>query len=234
MSRRIVGFYSLVWLMPLLVLAKDTARSDLAIALNSSPDLGRGEWLFTQCVQCHGVRGGGDTSGSTPRIAGQHYEVIIKQLVDFRYGTRWNFRMEERAGRHYLATAKDIADVAAYVSKLDYAGDQGIGSGEYTTQGALIYGKHCQSCHGAGAYGDAGRGIPRLAGQHYGYLVRQMYDAADGRRPALPGVHAKRIAPLDFNEVRAVADYISRVGATSAHDLNRPQDYVPGDGLKWQ
>jgi cytochrome c553 len=53
--------------------------------------------------------------------------------------------------------------------------------------------------------------VPHLAGQHYGYLMRQMYDAVDGRRPAMPRVHPRKIAPFDFEEVRAVADYLSRI-----------------------
>ena len=55
-------------------------------------------------------------------------------------------------------------------------------------------------------------GVPRLAGQHYGYLMRQMYDAVDGRRPALSRLHSKRLAPLDFEQIRAVSDYLARIG----------------------
>ncbi len=55
------------------------------------------------------------------------------------------------------------------------------------------------------------RSVPRLAGQHYGYLVRQMYDAVDGRRQTLPRLHANRIEPLDFAQVRGIADYLSRI-----------------------
>jgi cytochrome c553 len=129
--------------------------------------------------------------------------------------------MEGMADKHHLAVAQDIADVAAYVSALNRPTDQGVGSGEFTSTGAAIYGRHCQSCHGANAVGDDARSIPRLAGQHYGYLMRQMYDAVDGRRPALPRLHSARIAPLDFNEVRAVSDYLSRIGAsTSAPDTS--------------
>jgi hypothetical protein len=38
-----------------------------------------------------------------------------------------------------------------------------------------------------------------------------MYDAVDRRRPTLQAVHPRKIAPLDFEEVRAVADYLSRI-----------------------
>ena len=59
----------------------------------------RGE-LFAQCASCHGPDGGGKTDGSMPRIAGQHYRVLAKQIVDFRHGKRWDFRMEGVATSH--------------------------------------------------------------------------------------------------------------------------------------
>jgi len=195
--------------------AANSARSELDAALRANPGLVRGGTLFTQCRSCHGPAGGGDSGGSTPRIAGQHYRVIVKQLIDFRYGKRWDFRMEGMADKHHLVGAQDVADVAAFVAALEPGGDPGVGSGEFTAQGAAIYGKQCSSCHGASAAGDDAHSIPRLAGQHYGYLMRQMYDAVDGRRPALTRLHGKRIAPLDFSEVRAVSDYLSRIGASS-------------------
>lgn len=215
MIHRSLSLVCLSLLLPAMALAANSARTELDAALSAKPDATRGEALFSQCVQCHGAAGGGDPAGTAPRIAGQHYQVIVRQLIDFRYGKRWDFRMEGMADRHHLTTAQEIADVAAFVSALERTGEQGIGSGEFTAQGAAIYGRQCQSCHGADAAGDDARAIPRLGGQHYGYLMRQMYDAVDSRRPALPALHAKRIAPLDFNEVRAVADYLSRLGASA-------------------
>jgi cytochrome c553 len=197
--------------MPALTLAASSARSDLQQATRASPDVDHGSELFTACVSCHGGRGGGQENGNTPRIAGQHYAVLLKQLVDFRHGKRWDFRMEEQADQHHLETPQDIADLAAYVNQLDSGGDRGIGGGEHATEGASIYGTRCASCHGASGQGDAQQVVPRLAGQHYGYLVRQMYDAVDGRRPTLQAVHPRKIEPLDFEQVRAVADYLSRV-----------------------
>ena len=56
------------------------------------------------------------------------------------------------------------------------------------------------------------RGVPRLAGQHYSYLVRQMYNAVDGRRAELPALHSQRIEPLNYEQVRAVSDFLARAG----------------------
>jgi cytochrome c553 len=202
---------SLAALLPVLVLAAGSARSELQQVMSAKPDSVHGDELFLQCVSCHGGKGGGQENGNTPRIAGQHYSVLVKQLVDFRYGKRWDFRMEELADRHHLEGAQDIADIAAYVNSLDSGNVRGTGDGIHASDGALIFGARCASCHGANGSGDAQHAVPSLAGQHYGYLVRQMYDAVDGRRPTLQRVHSQKIEPLDFEQVRAVADYLSRI-----------------------
>jgi len=205
-----VAFIAL--LVPILAPAAESARNEYARVLKATPDEVHGAELFDQCTSCHGADGGGETNGSTPRIAGQHYRVIARQIVDFRHGKRWDFRMEGMADRHHIKGAQDIADVAAYVSKLARPGNRGIGSGELVVEGSRIFAQQCESCHGREAEGNAERGVPRLAGQHYAYLVRQMYDAVDGRRPALPALHSQRIEPLNYEQVRAVSDYLARVG----------------------
>jgi cytochrome c553 len=197
--------------VPALAAAASPAARDLAQARRAQPDAEHGAALFAQCIACHGGIGAGHANGETPRIAGQHYTVLLKQLVDFRHGKRWDFRMEEHAKKHFLDTPQDIADVAAYASQLEGGERRGIGDGSSSTEGARIFGARCASCHGPSGAGDAEQGVPRLGGQHYAYLVRQMYDAVDGRRPSLQLVHPRKIEPLDFEQVRAVADYLSRI-----------------------
>jgi len=202
-----------VWLallLPLVANGASPARRELQAAMQATPNLEHGSELFAQCVSCHGPDGGGMRDGSTPRIAGQHAHVLIKQLVDFRYGKRWDFRMEQRAGTH-LGAAQDIADVSSYLSMQPRLNVSGTGNGEQLAQGAGLYAANCASCHGAEAEGDGKGAVPMLAGQHYAYLMRQMYDAVDGRRPTLNQLHSRRIEPLDFEQVRAVADFLSRV-----------------------
>jgi len=199
--------------MPWLALGAGTASSDYKAAINSKPDPINGEALFEYCTSCHGPDGSGDVSGSIPRIAGQHYRVLVRQIVDFRYGKRWDVRMEGIAAKHtLLATSQDIADVAAFVSRLDRDGSRGVGDGLYVEKGAAIYAQQCASCHGARADGDGDKGIPRLSGQHAAYLARQIYDAVDARRLPLAETHRKRFVPLDFEQVLGLTDYLSRIG----------------------
>ena len=201
----------LLLLVPCVGAAASPALSEYQAALRASPDLEHGAVLFAQCVACHGAEGQGLPDGSTPRIAGQHFRVIVKQLVDFRYGKRWDFRMEQRANRH-LGAFQDIADVATYLSQQPRGSDRGDSSSNTLAHGANVYAANCLACHGERGKGDDEAAIPMLAGQHSAYLLRQMYDTVDDRRPALTRLHSSRIKPLDFEQMRAVANYLSQVG----------------------
>jgi cytochrome c553 len=189
----------------------DSTEYERTLALKPDPD--RGAEIFAHCASCHGADGGGRTSGEIPRIAEQHYRVLVRQIMDFRSGKRWDMRMEGVATSHdSMPELQDVADVAAYISGLERAGARGVGDGENLDRGQTLYATQCKSCHGQEAEGDDLRRVPRLAGQHAGYLLRQMYDAVDGRRPLLGGSHRKLFAPLDFAELKGISDYLSRVG----------------------
>jgi cytochrome c553 len=190
--------------------AASPARSEYQAALRAKPDLEHGAALFGLCTSCHGAEGQGLPDGSTPRIAGQHYRVLVKQLVDFRYGNRWDFRMEQRANTH-LGAFQDIADVASYLSQLPRNEKARDGGSDSTAQGAALFQANCASCHGARGEGNDAKAVPMLAGQHPGYLLRQMYDSVDERRPTLAQLHSKRIKPLDFQQLRAIAEFLSRI-----------------------
>ena len=81
-------------MLPLFAWSAGSARQDLATVLAGKPDVDHGAELFGQCAVCHGPQGAGQLDGSVPRIAGQHYRVLARQIVDFRHGARWDFRME--------------------------------------------------------------------------------------------------------------------------------------------
>lgn len=197
-------------------------RQDLEATLKLRGDADRGREIFAKCAACHGVDGGGETSGSIPRIAGQHRRVLVRQLVDFRNGKRWDIRMEGVATSHdVIPELQDIADVAAFVSQMTRDGARGVGDGENLEKGGNIYARVCASCHGAGGEGKEASAVPRLAGQHAGYLSRQIYDAVDGRRPALSRTHGERFAGLDFSEVLGLADYIARLAAPAAQPAEK-------------
>jgi cytochrome c553 len=189
------------------------AAQESSDALSGRPNLDHGARLFQSCAACHGSSGGGTADGQIPRIAGQRFSVLVKQLVDYRSNRRWDPRMEVMADKHLLKNAQDIADVAGYASEMETLPEAAVsvGSGEFLPQGSEIYGRSCGSCHGKTGDGSAQEQIPRLAGQNYAYLVRQIHDAIDGRRPNFSASHISLLKRLDYAGIMGVADYLARI-----------------------
>ena len=205
-----------------IAIAMPSSSQEYLEAVKATPDLDRGAHYFTICSNCHGPKGGGSIDGKVPRIGGQHFRVVARQLVAFRHGQRWDILMENFADRHRLPDAQAIADVAYYVSQLSDPSPAGLGNGELVPQGARIYFRQCESCHGSTGQGDPEHAVPRIAGQHYEYLRRQIYDAVDGRRPGFPPSHVRLLAQLDRDGIAGVADYLSRIAPRYAEPLVIP------------
>jgi cytochrome c553 len=177
------------------------------------PDLVHGKELYQTCAACHGEDGRGTDDGEIPAIAGQHGSVLLKQLTDFRHEQRWDERMRNFTDRHHLPAAQDLTDVAAYISYLPRfpRTAKGIGNGSQLGEGASVYFRLCERCHGPLGQGNLLRRRPRLAGQHYGYLLRQLQETATGQRPGMDRAHVDMLKTLSIEEMRGVADYLSRL-----------------------
>lgn len=206
-----------VAVLPLAGLAAGTARQEFRDAANRTPDPARGAQLYeASCGACHGPAGGGVDDGSVPAIAGQHRRVLLKQLVDFRNRQRWDIRMEHFADREHLPGAQDLADLASHIAALPPQPSRAFGSGEYLRHGAFVYFESCERCHGSSGQGDAAGMVPRIAGQHVEYLVRQLHDTAEGRRPNMNAEHVRLVEDLDRQDILGVADYLSRLNPPAA------------------
>lgn len=216
-------FTSALLLAAALLMARPAAAAaqagdELQQALRARPDETRGQLLFQQCTACHGPDGGGRSDGMFPRLAGQHASVIIEQLVAFRSGRRWDLRMEQMAEKHHLADAQAIADVAAYASRLNAGEPAGRLGGLQLDAGARAYLQYCTGCHGSGGQGSAGQRIPRLAGQHAAYLLRQMQEAASSGRPNMSASHVALLNRFDFPVYQGIADYLARQTPSAQSD----------------
>jgi cytochrome c553 len=165
------------------------------------------------CAQCHQSTGVGSTDGTIPVIAGQHVSVVVKQLVDFRHDRRWHAKMQSAAKSHELSSPQDILDVAAYAESLQRPPPPkgGMGDDQSLKEGQIVYYRECAECHGRLAEGELRTLRPRLAGQHYAYLLRQLNETASGQRPGMDDAHVKRIGALSEAERSAVADHLSRL-----------------------
>lgn len=210
-------------LLPLLALLVSTSPAamqspvgvqEFAEVARLAGDESRGAALAGQvCASCHGRDAGGSTDGEIPAIAGQHRRVIARQLIDFRHADRRDARMEEVAGTHGLRDARDIADLAAYLSVLPLTRRTVQGDGHAVDAGRERYQRSCSGCHGDAAEGNDQMLVPRLAGQHFPYLRRQLLDAVDGRRPAVPSPHPQLLGEWSVDDYAGLADYLSRLPA---------------------
>ena len=182
--------------------------------LARSPDIGNGEHLFVSCAACHGVNGGGKEDGSVPAIAGQHWQVLTKLLLDFRYFRRWDSRMLNLSASDHLRGPQEIADVVAYISNLPSSRAGVAGTGEHVALGSRTYARWCSMCHGPQAQGDGAKVIPRLAGQHFAYLLRQMRNGKEGTRPTFTPAHIRLLRDLSMTQIDGIADYLARLEST--------------------
>ncbi len=65
------------------------------------------------CAACHGPEGN-SASAEFPRLAGQHYDYLVKALKDYRSGARKNPIMAPQAAK---LSDRDIADLADFYSE---------------------------------------------------------------------------------------------------------------------
>ncbi|MGA3159202.1 MAG: c-type cytochrome [Steroidobacteraceae bacterium] len=188
--------------------ASDT-QQEYETVLHAKPDVAHGEVLFATCAACHGRYGAGDSN--VPLIAGQHFRILVRELVDYRHNKRWDPRMESLAKGHQLSNTQDLADVATYISGLAPQQSADVGDGALVEHGSGVYARLCVSCHGPLAQGSDRGQIPKLAGQRYGYLLRQMHDAVESRRPNFSPEHIRLLQRFDRDDFVGVSDYLSRL-----------------------
>jgi len=189
----------------------DNAEKEYELALSLTPDLENGKRAYLTCAVCHRPEGWGSQDGSYPQIAGQWASVIIKQLADIRARKRSNPIMYPFAMPRILGGAQEIADVAAYISKLPMTPQNGVGPGRDLGLGKLLYAENCVECHGEQGEGDEKEHVPALWGQHYRYLVRQFREIKFGRRNNADRKMRKQVIGFTGRDIRAVLDYMSRL-----------------------
>jgi cytochrome c553 len=162
----------------------------------------------TVCAACHGADGNSVIS-LNPKLAGQHPEYLLKQLNNFKAGTRANPVMMPMTAN---LTVEEMKDLAAYFSAqkttLAKAKSNGAGSlGEKIYRGGIAATgvPACASCHGANGAGIP-KQFPRLAGQHADYTLAQMRAFRLGERANAP-MMMTIAAKMTDAEMQAVADY---------------------------
>jgi cytochrome c553 len=162
------------------------------------------------CFMCHGLEGE-SSSEIFPRLAGQHWEYIAKQLENFKTGKRKSTAMNDMVaklkpeemvalGRYFekmtvpAEPSKDV-ELAAVGKYIFYAGNKYSGV------------PACAGCHGKEALGTSA--LPRLAGQYASYIETQLRLFNSRERTndnAVMHAIVVKMTPLEMN---AVAEYLS-------------------------
>jgi len=189
--------------------AVPVAQWEFDLVLTRTPDARNGAELYGPCAACHGKNGEGVSDGTVPVLAGQSYTVIAKQLVDFRADRRVDPRMQHFSDRRHLAYSQSVADVAAYIAGLPKPMPKRSVPEKAIIAGSMAYVRSCERCHGAMAEGKEDTLAPRLASQHYDYLLRQLDDAAAGRRATMAETHAPLLRVMSRTEIETVASYLA-------------------------
>lgn len=185
-------------------------RGEKLQVLRTKGDPTRGEIAFEICGGCHKDGAQGRPDGSVPRLAGQHASVLIKQMVDIRAGRRDNPKMYPFASQHVLSP-QDIADIAIYLQGLPVPANHGRGPGKDLEKGKALYVADCQSCHGENGEGYGLKFFPRVSGQHYAYLLREVRAIRDGERRNGNPKMVNVVKPYSDADLEAVIDFSSRL-----------------------
>lgn len=156
------------------------------------------------CVACHGPNGN-STLPAFPILAGQTARYLYLQLKDFKEGRRTEPQMTP-----FVAplTREDMLDLSAYFAA------QKLRSGSFKPDSArAAKGKAkadetlCTMCHLGGFLGQ--NEIPRVAGQHYEYIVKQLRDFKTARRTNDAGNMASVSKTLSDADIENLGHYLA-------------------------
>jgi len=185
-------------------------------AAQAAPSISDGSRLYAPCGVCHQPNAWGSPDGTIPNLAGQQKRYLEKQLAVFRSGARVDTAMQIVAAHPTFSNQQDIVVLASYLSGMDANPNPVNGSGEHLRVGQELYAHICAACHGIDGRGERGNRVPRIAGQHYPYLRRQIEAAADLHKDLAPPEMTSALRAMRPQEKDALADYISRLGTPEA------------------
>ena len=176
----------------------------LASARASGQDVEAGARKAEVCFACHGVNGN-STNPQFPILAGQTMRYIYVELKDFKAGRRRNPFMDPVAAK---LSREDMFDLGAFFAAQTRVSTPFNPDPAKAAKGAAKAAETlCTMCHLGGFMGQ--NEVPRVAGQHYGYVVKQLEDFRSGRRTNDAGTMASVAKTLSDDDIKNLANYLA-------------------------
>ena len=182
-----------------LLCASVLAATTAVQAQNAAPTPAKAE----VCVACHGP-GGRSVQPQYPILAGQTARYLDLQLRDFQAGRRTNALMTPMVAG---LTRDEMRELADYFAKQappvqTFKADTGKAAlGKLKADETL-----CTMCHLGGFAGQ--NEVPRVAGQHFDYIVKQLSDFKARARTNDAGTMTSVAGTLNAQDIENLAHYL--------------------------
>jgi cytochrome c553 len=217
------------------VLSISLALASATNILHAEGNINAGKQKSASCTSCHGDNGNSMVA-TFPKLAQQHSSYLVKQLHEFKDGSRNNPMMSAIA---MTLSDEDMADISAYYATqkisentlpvLDSADDDEKPATDKSAdqknivqamiaQGSNLYRNGnlnsevsaCIACHGPFGEGNKPASFPALKSQHADYLIKALTDFKSGARSNNPENIMHMIAKkMTDEEIKAVSYRIS-------------------------
>ena len=162
--------------------------------------------LAERCFDCHGLNGNSQVP-AYPVLAGQSWRYIYIELKDFKEGRRTDPVMSTMAASLSRDDMIAIANFFAAQKPLPIpfrADAAKVDAGRKVADAVL-----CPMCHLGGFIGQ--NEIPKVAGQHYEYIKKQLSDFKAKRRTNDAGNMTSVAGALSDDDIENLAQYIANL-----------------------
>jgi cytochrome c553 len=155
------------------------------------------------CAACHGPQGK-SAQAIYPILAGQTARYLYLQLRDFQEGRRTN----ELMGPIVIGMTRDeMRELSDYFAKQKPPGQDFAVDAAKARLGKLKADETlCTMCHLGGFAGQ--NEVPRVAGQHYDYIVKQLTDFRARTRTNDAGTMTSVANTLNAQDIENLAHYL--------------------------
>ncbi len=156
------------------------------------------------CVACHGPNGNA-VIPQNPSLAGQTWRYIYVQLKDFKEGRRKDPQMSPMVAD---LSRDDMIALGNWFAAQKQATNQFKADSAKVSAGLKVADAVlCPMCHLGGFSGQ--NEIPRVAGQNYEYVIKQLQDFKHKRRTNDAGNMTSVAGTLSDQDIENLAQYIT-------------------------